>query len=155
MIEENKQADKKGRDSKFGSNGWVFDKLFTKAGKYDKEKHKENSAQLIRKDDPDYKQASKESYELSNVENVKSLTTHNKQLLKDISAIVTEINKKLNKEVTKKGIDQYDLQGIFKQMFELYDLTNFGETTIVENNKTSKYGIKTSQILKLLDYLMK
>lgn len=147
MIEENKQQNQKGRDSKFGSNGWVFDKLFTVAGKLHKAVKPPTKSQKMRDDYPDYKQVTQESL---NFMNKIGKSEEHKKLIDKIRAIVKNINVELNKKVSSKGIEQYDLASVFKQMFELYDLTDFGKYTITEIEKT-----KTSQILNLLNYIMK
>jgi hypothetical protein len=124
----------------------VFDKLFTIAGKLHKGE-KPTKSQKMRDDYPDYKQVTQESLNFM-VKTGKS--EDHKKLIDKIRAIVKNINVELNKKVSSKGIEQYDLASVFKQMFELYDLTDFGKYTITENSNT-----KTSQILNLLNYIMK
>lgn len=100
----------------------------------------------MREDYPAYKQVTQESLKFMNMVGKKE---NQKNTIQKIRKLVKEINDELNKKVGSKNIEGYDLQNIFKKMFEIYDLTDFGRYTITENSTTS-----TSQILNFLNYLM-
>ena len=73
---------------------------------------------------------------------------------------IRELNAKMNDRIYKASdnIEKVDLEPIFKMMFELWDLTDFGEHVIPENNERTSDGVTIKKInvgsaVKLVDFL--
>lgn len=99
MEEEDKEERKIGKNSQFGERGWIFDKLFTKAGKLSKSDP--TPTQQIWEDDPPYKQVTNESLQYFD----KRLKGSDKQNIDKIADVVKQINLNLSQYVSEKTID--------------------------------------------------
>jgi hypothetical protein len=72
-----------------------------------------------------------------------------KKTVTKIRDLVKAINTELTKKVRGYNITDYDLAGIFKKMFMIYELAEDGTFTVYQST-----DINTSQIFHLLDWLM-
>lgn len=136
--ENQKDKGKVGKKSEFGTNSWIFDKLFLKKPEEMNEK------------DPKYRLANNKQIEYWDLRTQQSLSTkfERKQLKTLIEKQIKDINKILNK-ISWEKIEQTNLKTVFMKMFEIFDAVDFGANPIIS---TSDYNL--NKIHHFLDWLM-